>query len=99
MERENAELRRQMQEQKSQEQAEKLYASWMQQAEAAKAVFDVIKSKSGQATVSKGKVLLATVEGDIHDIGKNIVKLLSYLSYFLSADHVLNVIIHKSSYR
>lgn len=48
----------------------------MQSAEAAKAAFDVIKSKSGQATVSKGKVLLATVEGDIHDIGKNIAKML-----------------------
>lgn len=39
MERENADLRRQMQEQKSQEQAEKLYASWMQQAEEAKKVY------------------------------------------------------------
>ena len=29
-----------------------------------------------QSTVSKGKVVLATVKGDIHDIGKNIVKVL-----------------------
>ena len=28
------------------------------------------------APVSKGKVVLATVKGDIHDIGKNIVKVL-----------------------
>ena len=39
MERENADLRRQMQEQKTQEQAEKLYASWIQQAEEAKKVY------------------------------------------------------------
>ncbi|MDD6154093.1 MAG: homocysteine S-methyltransferase family protein [Eubacteriales bacterium] len=30
--------------------------------------------KSGSTGVSKGKILIATVEGDIHDIGKNIVK-------------------------
>ena len=48
-------------------------------AEAAKAAFDRIKAKlaaSGQTTRSRGKVILATVEGDIHDIGKNIVKVL-----------------------
>lgn len=46
---------------------------------AAQACFEVIKDKlaltSGE-TVSKGKVVLATVKGDIHDIGKNIVKVL-----------------------
>ncbi len=31
---------------------------------------------SGAESVSKGKVILATVKGDIHDIGKNIVKVL-----------------------
>ena len=31
------------------------------------------KLKSGDASKSKGKVLLATVKGDVHDIGKNIV--------------------------
>ena len=39
--------------------------------------FDVIRSrlaKSGEAGVSRGKILLATVFGDIHDIGKNIVR-------------------------
>ena len=46
---------------------------------AAQAAFEVIKehmSKQGGETVSKGKVILATVKGDIHDIGKNIVKVL-----------------------
>ena len=32
--------------------------------------------KSGQAGESKGKIVIATVQGDIHDIGKNIVKVL-----------------------
>jgi len=48
-------------------------------AEAAKAAFEVIKHKmaeSGQEQEKKGKVILATVKGDIHDIGKNIVKVL-----------------------
>jgi 5-methyltetrahydrofolate--homocysteine methyltransferase len=46
---------------------------------AAQACFEVIKKKiasSGKSPVSKGKVVLATVKGDIHDIGKNIVKVL-----------------------
>ncbi len=48
-------------------------------AEAAQACFEELKtmlSESGAETVSKGKVVLATVHGDIHDIGKNIVKVL-----------------------
>ncbi|MBO5939279.1 MAG: homocysteine S-methyltransferase family protein [Clostridia bacterium] len=46
-------------------------------AEAAKAAFEVIKASMPSAEESsKGRVILATVEGDIHDIGKNIVKLL-----------------------
>lgn len=32
--------------------------------------------KNGQTQEKKGKVILATVKGDIHDIGKNIVKVL-----------------------
>mgnify|MGYP003498157642 CR=1 FL=1 len=39
MERENAELKRQMQEQKAQENASKLYSNWMNQAEDAKKVY------------------------------------------------------------
>ena len=48
-------------------------------AEAAKAAFEVIKDRmasSGQVQEKKGTIILATVKGDIHDIGKNIVKVL-----------------------
>lgn len=48
-------------------------------ADAAKASFEAIKtylSKQGKKSESKGKVVIATVKGDIHDIGKNIVKTL-----------------------
>ena len=48
-------------------------------AEVAQAAFAVIKddiAKKGTQSVEKGKVVLATVKGDIHDIGKNIVKVL-----------------------
>lgn len=48
-------------------------------AEAAKAAFAVIREKleaGGQTQEKKGKIVLATVKGDIHDIGKNIVKVL-----------------------
>ena len=48
-------------------------------AEAAGAAFEVLKAemqKNGQTQEKKGKVILATVKGDIHDIGKNIVKVL-----------------------
>jgi len=51
----------------------------IQSAGAAQAAFDVIKkhiSQSGGSTESRGRVILATVKGDIHDIGKNIVKTL-----------------------
>ena len=45
----------------------------------AQSCFEVIKNhfaKTGEKSVSKGKIILATVKGDIHDIGKNIVKVL-----------------------
>ena len=45
-------------------------------ADAAKAAFACIQSslaKSGESAKKKGKIVLATVKGDIHDIGKNIV--------------------------
>lgn len=48
-------------------------------AEAAKSAFDVIKEamqSKGAAEEKKGRIVLATVKGDIHDIGKNIVKVL-----------------------
>ena len=46
-------------------------------AEAAKAAFEVVKAAlAGAPRAEKGTVVLATVKGDIHDIGKNIVKVL-----------------------
>ncbi len=45
-------------------------------AEAAKSAFDVIKSTMGRSGASKCIFVIATVKGDIHDIGKNIVKVL-----------------------
>ncbi len=47
-------------------------------AEAAKASFEVIKANmtADSGSVKKGSIVIATVYGDIHDIGKNIVKLL-----------------------
>ena len=51
----------------------------IQCAGAAQAAFEVIKERlAGESggSVSKGKIVLATVQGDIHDIGKNIVKIL-----------------------
>ena len=48
-------------------------------ADAAKEGFEAIRrhlSKVGEQPVKKGKIVLATVKGDIHDIGKNIVKVL-----------------------
>ena len=49
----------------------------MASAEAAKAGFEVIRAAAPAGGVaSKGKVAICTVKGDIHDIGKNIVKML-----------------------
>jgi 5-methyltetrahydrofolate--homocysteine methyltransferase len=46
-------------------------------AEAAKAAFEVVKeTMQDDRRETKGKVILATVKGDIHDIGKNIVKVM-----------------------
>ena len=40
--------------------------------------FDTLKSllERGRHQLSKGKIVLATVQGDVHDIGKNLVKIL-----------------------
>ena len=46
-------------------------------AQAAQSVFEVIRvsiAQKGGAPVTKGRLVIATVKGDIHDIGKNIVK-------------------------
>ena len=49
----------------------------LRSAECATAAFNEIKSKiSKQKQSAKGEIILATVEGDIHDIGKNIVKVM-----------------------
>jgi 5-methyltetrahydrofolate--homocysteine methyltransferase len=45
-------------------------------AEAAKAAFERIKEKIPAGASDKCKIVIATVKGDIHDIGKNILKLL-----------------------
>ena len=49
----------------------------MQSAEAVQAAFEILKAHllaTGDAPINRGKVLLATVYHDVHDIGKNIVK-------------------------
>ena len=46
-------------------------------AQAAQSVFQVIRAaiaETGETPVKKGKLVIATVKGDIHDIGKNIVR-------------------------
>ena len=51
----------------------------LQAASAAQSAFDVIKTvlaQKGGAGTAKGRIVLATVKGDVHDIGKNIVKVI-----------------------
>jgi len=49
----------------------------LKSAASATAAFDVIRaSMAGESGATRGKIVLATVHGDIHDIGKNIVKTL-----------------------
>lgn len=51
----------------------------LQSASAAQAAFEEIKAavaKKGAPGASKGKIVLATVKGDVHDIGKNIVRVI-----------------------
>lgn len=51
----------------------------IQSAETVKNAFYVLKesfTKNSDNTISKGRIVLATVKGDIHDIGKNIVKVI-----------------------
>ena len=63
----------------------------MASAEAARAGFDVIRElMPANAATDKGAIIVATVKGDIHDIGKNIVKMLldnyGYTVYDLGRD-------------
>ena len=48
----------------------------MAASEAAKAGFDLIRERTPAAEAVRGPIAVATVKGDIHDIGKNIVKML-----------------------
>ena len=52
----------------------------LQAASAAQSAFDAIRGalagKTDAPTDSKGRIILATVKGDVHDIGKNIVKVI-----------------------
>lgn len=52
----------------------------IQSATASQGAFDEIKSallkQKDTNTISKGKIIMATVKGDVHDIGKNIVKVI-----------------------
>ena len=79
----------------------------MQAATAAQGGFEVIKERlaaSGKAGVSKGQVVIATVKGDIHDIGKNIVKVImeNYgfemidLGRDVPAETIVNMVVEKN---
>lgn len=50
----------------------------IQSAETVKVALNIIKERLSKSnnTSSKGKIIVATVQGDIHDIGKNIVKIM-----------------------
>ena len=51
----------------------------LQSATATQAAFEVIKTAiaaSGSQGESKGRIVIATVKGDVHDIGKNIVRVI-----------------------
>ena len=61
------------------EQGKAFLPQLLMSAESAKAAFEVLKkhmSSTGEKREKKGTIVLATVKGDIHDIGKNIVKVL-----------------------
>lgn len=79
----------------------------MQAATAAQGGFEVIKERlaaNGKAGVSKGQVVIATVKGDIHDIGKNIVKVImeNYgfemidLGRDVPAETIVNMVVEKN---
>ncbi|MBQ8654276.1 MAG: homocysteine S-methyltransferase family protein [Clostridia bacterium] len=59
------------------EQGKAFLPQLLSSAQAAQSVFEVIRTNldaQGGEPVRKGKVIIATVEGDVHDIGKNIVR-------------------------
>lgn len=57
------------------EEAEYYLPELLISAEIFKAAIEIVKPRLGDNLETKGKVVLGTVEGDIHDIGKNIVRL------------------------
>ncbi|HEY5561000.1 MAG TPA: homocysteine S-methyltransferase family protein [Clostridiaceae bacterium] len=63
---------------KSYERGDTFLPQLLKTAEIVKASFDILKAnmKETEKSISKGKIIIATVKGDIHDIGKNIVKVL-----------------------
>ena len=76
-------------------------------AEAAKQAFEVLKesmTSAGEKDIRKDKIVLATVKGDIHDIGKNIVKVLLQNYSFdvidlgkdVSAEHIVDTVLEQN---
>ncbi|MDU2197247.1 MAG: homocysteine S-methyltransferase family protein [Peptostreptococcaceae bacterium] len=75
----------------------------IQCAETVKASLNVIKENLLQGNInviSKGKIIVATVQGDIHDIGKNIVKIMlenyGYEVIDLGKDVPIDKVVQKS---
>ncbi|BEP29639.1 homocysteine S-methyltransferase family protein [Helicovermis profundi] len=69
-------------------------------AETIASAFEIVKEKilsnnNGNENISKGKIILATVEGDVHDIGKNLVKILLENYGYDIIDLGKDVAIHK----
>ena len=83
------------------EQGKAFLPQLLMSAESAGAAFEVIKEKMPSKSSDDGKsVILATVKGDIHDIGKNIVKVLlesyGFKVYDLGRDVDEEVIVQKA---
>ncbi len=77
----------------------------IQSAETVKRAFEVIKERissedDGGGNIGKGKIVIATVKGDIHDIGKNIVKILlenyGFQVYDLGKDVPIEKVVEKA---
>ncbi|MGL5328178.1 MAG: cobalamin-dependent protein, partial [Peptostreptococcaceae bacterium] len=75
----------------------------IQSAEAVKSSLNVIKEnllENNKNNISKGKIIVATVQGDIHDIGKNIVKIMlenyGYEVIDLGKDVPINEVVNKA---
>lgn len=73
------------------ERAEIFLPALLTSAEAASAAFEVAKKHVAARTVDAGSLVIATVEGDMHDIGKNIVKVILESHGFVVHDLGRNV--------